>query len=960
MKRRKIFALLTVLMLLTTLVPVTSGATQAPAPRSAYKLPDGPAPERLAVEDRVAAVSYDEASKGEMVQMWVELTDQPLALAQDSNLARLDAKQTAVARQAQALGAVELARVKHLFNAVAVRVPAESVAALRAIPGVKSVTPVVDGVVDLINSVPWIGAVRAQEELGYTGEGVNVAIIDTGIDYTHAAFGGPGTVEAYAQAVTGTMAAVITDTFAAGWLWPDPRIKVITGTDFVGPFYDGDAVTELSPDPDPIDDGPGAGHGTHVASIAAGLLVTDATVALVGQGVAPDANLFAYKVCSSISTSCSGIAMVQALEEAYLDGADVVNMSIGAIYGGGYESYATTVAATTAAEQGILIATSCGNSGNLPYITGAPGASNGVLATAASNAGGQVGVGLRVDAPESIADTYLGFDFDWAPDPVEDITAPVVYVGLGCSVDDYPPGLVVTDTIALILRGGCRFDQKVLNAELKGAVAGVIFTANPGDAPFAGSGNPIVTIPGMMISNQDGTLISNTLSSGVVTATIGPDIVVPRPEIADVMASFSSRGPRIWDNGFKPNVTAPGAGIAAAGAGTGTGTSVRGGTSMASPHNAGTMALMREAYPDMPVERIYNAIMNTAQPELYQDVNGGTRAPVARQGAGLIQTDAALETTTIAWDDANDMAHLSFGYQAVSDTWVMTKTVRVWNTRDIPGGTPNLYRTYDIAFTNVYTDDEGAGVMVKIEPERIWITDGMSKTFDVGVYVDAAGLKEWYLNAGALGSNGDAMTDIEFDGFVTIEEVWPGTGIPEVEDEINLPLYLLPHKASDVMAEPLEINLDSYVDTSGVFTLTNSAAYTGTTGIYAWMIDDPTADVVTGTLDVDMVGVSAYDSPYGPMFEFAIVAAEARAHPYIARFNVHIDVNGDGMEDYILYNTDLSRIPGFEAYQGQSYVFLRDLAAGATYFEFYNITNLNSKVMRFLLPAADIGLTSDM
>jgi len=372
-KRHKFFTLLTLLTLLATFVPMAS----ASPPRPQYTLPEGSAPERLDVQDGVTAVPSGKTMARGEVRLWLELAGQPLVAlinasgpmtpaAQLNYRNVLDAKQSTVAAQAEALGAVELARMNYLVNLVAVRAPASSVAALRAIPGVVGVYPVVNGAVDLVNSVPWIGAERAQEELGFTGDGVTIAIIDTGIDYTHASFGGPGTEAAYTEAMTGTNAMVITDTFATGWSWPDPRIKVITGTDFVGPYWDGDTVTALSPDPDPLDDGPGAGHGTHVGSTAAGLLVTDTAGVLVGQGVAPDADLFAYKVCSSVSTSCDGIAMVQGMEQAVIDGADVINMSIGATYGGAYESYPTTVALTNAAEAGLLVAVSSGNSGNLP------------------------------------------------------------------------------------------------------------------------------------------------------------------------------------------------------------------------------------------------------------------------------------------------------------------------------------------------------------------------------------------------------------------------------------------------------------------------------------------------------------------------------------------------------------------------------------------------------------------
>src|SRR5204863_5448551 len=118
---------------------------------------------------------------------------------------------------------------------------------------------------------------------------------DTGIDYTHKGFGGSGTLAAYAAAY-GTGTNDVKNTKTEGLF---PTAKVIGGFDFVGEVWPNGP---LAPDPDPIDFN---GHGTHVADIIGG-----------NSGVAPGVKFLACKACSSVSTACSGVALLEAMDLA--------------------------------------------------------------------------------------------------------------------------------------------------------------------------------------------------------------------------------------------------------------------------------------------------------------------------------------------------------------------------------------------------------------------------------------------------------------------------------------------------------------------------------------------------------------------------------------------------------------------------------------------------------------------
>ncbi|MCS7062329.1 MAG: S8 family serine peptidase, partial [Anaerolineae bacterium] len=305
------------------------------------------------------------------------------AAQQRAYAAQLTNIQNAFLRNARTLGATELARVSKALNAVIVSIDAAQIGKLAALPGVKSVRPVRHYERDLNQTVPYIGAGFVHNTLGITGTGVTVAVLDSGIDYTHANLGGPGTPAAY-EAAWGTSISDTrntTVTVSTGF----PTAKVIGGYDFVGELWP--TFGARSEDPNPIDAPPApiaaGGHGTHVADIIAGRNVSD-----THRGVAPGAQLYAVKVCSSVSSSCNGIALLKGMDFALdpngdddlSDAADIINMSLGASYGQKEDDLSE--AAANAVRAGVVVVASAGNSADRPYITGSPSSAPEVIAVA--------------------------------------------------------------------------------------------------------------------------------------------------------------------------------------------------------------------------------------------------------------------------------------------------------------------------------------------------------------------------------------------------------------------------------------------------------------------------------------------------------------------------------------------------------------------------------------------------
>src|SRR5438034_11248732 len=422
-------------------------------------------------------------AKGE-IDVVVRLIDAPLAVAHGRNAKQLGGalnpgqqraylkglaqKQDALMGQVRGLGGRELGRVSKALNAVIVRIDASRIPDIAALPGVEGIRPVIDYQLDLSDTVPYIGA-SAVQAAGFDGTGTRVAVLDSGIDYTHAFLGGAGTAAAYTAAY-GTTTSDARNTTTDGLF---PTAKVVGGFDFVGELWprpnaalcgldpSGNPRTCLLPDPDPIDCGPAAipapcagSHGTHVSDIIAG---NDGGS---HKGVAPGASLYAVKVCSSVSTSCSGVALLEGMDFALdpngdgdiSDAVDVVNMSLGSAYGQKEDDL--SAASANAVNLGIVVVAAAGNNADRPYITSSPASTPEVISAAQTQVPSAIDYPLVVNSPASIAGTYANTStVDWAPIGAGFTSQPVAFVGRGCPGDPYladPSGKV-----ALIDRGVC-------------------------------------------------------------------------------------------------------------------------------------------------------------------------------------------------------------------------------------------------------------------------------------------------------------------------------------------------------------------------------------------------------------------------------------------------------------------------------------------------------------------------
>ena len=410
------------------------------------------------------------------------------------------------------------------------------------------------------------------------------------------------------------------------------------------------------------------GHGTHIASVAAGNRVN----ATLGSefvdkisGMAQQAHIAVYKACwlepgESVGV-CSTADLTQAIEDAVADGVDIINYSAGS---DDDIVDADDLALLAAVNAGVLVVAAAGNEGPDPETVDSPAAAPWVLAVGASSRrGGRFHDAIRVNSPASVQNDYVAVEADFTP-LLRDkgpLTLDLVLVDdgiygffdttIGTTFDACETVSNTTELsgkIALIQRGGCNFDVKVRNVQDAGAKAALIFS-DQGEAIIMTGSRSDITIPALMIGHDDGELLRARLVAGdAVGVTLQKGLFLRVADPGNLMAAFSSRGPNQWQTDvLKPDLTAPGVEILGAQTPDGA-NNLRGetfqylsGTSMAVPHVAGIAALLKEAHPDWSPAALRSALITTARQDVLNQ-DGETPADPFDFGAGHVVPNAAF------------------------------------------------------------------------------------------------------------------------------------------------------------------------------------------------------------------------------------------------------------------------------------------------------------------------------
>jgi subtilisin family serine protease len=698
----------------------TAGAQPAPGAAPALSVPGAPG---LAAQfrQRITKLSTPMQRAGGPVTAFVELkataavdaaTDQQRRgasrdaarrAARDARAAT-DSLASAVFGQARSrdASARELYRTGNAVPGIMVHADAATLRALASRPDVVSVKLATPVSPTNSSAVQLTKTLQAWQSTGKFGDGVKIGIIDTGTDYTHADFGGPGTTAAY-QAIDPT---TVDPSFF-------PTAKVIGGTDFAGNAYDAANTTDSTvftpkPDPNPLDCN---SHGTHVAGTAAGLgenadgstftgdyasLTPDALNAMkIGPGTAPKASIVSLKVfgCTG-STNLTEQALDFALDPNgdgdFGDHLDVVNLSLGSDFAA--EDDPGNAFVDKLAANGVVPVIAEGNAGDLYDAGGSPGNAARSIAVASSRDGFILEDAAQVSAPAADAGAKAGqysvaFTGYATLDSTEQAVALTDSTNTdGCSTFSAADKAAVAGKFAFLewddnaANRRCGSAVRADNANAAGA-AGVLLTStlNVFNGGIAGD----TALPMFQFTADTANAIRSDVRAGTVSVRLAGALrtslkTFPK-NIEDTVSGFTSRGAR--GPVLKPDVAAPGDTIASASNGTGTGVLVDSGTSMATPHTAGIAALVRQVHPDWTVEEVKAAVMNTADGDIFSGENktGSVFGP-QRTGAGRADAQAAVTTPALAFDrDDPGVVSVSFGTVEAAGPVTRSKTVTVEN-----------------------------------------------------------------------------------------------------------------------------------------------------------------------------------------------------------------------------------------------------------------------------------------
>jgi len=545
------------------------------------------------------------------------------------------------------------------LNAVAVQLNGTSLDTIAAAPMVQQVQYNTLYYPDLSQSYKIINASGAWTAAGgraKAGAGIKIGDIDTGIDNNHPFFDPTGF--SYPAGFPKCDAADSTTNT------PDKNCKYVTAKVIVAKVFFNKAKVQ-SLDAQAIQD-----HGTHTAGIAAGVTGKTAIVQGVSisdmSGIAPGAFLGNYNVFPGNVLNARSEDILNAVDAAIADGMDVLNLSLGGAgkgksFGNRAGIDVLSIGLDNATEAGVVVAVAAGNSGPGAETVESPGRAPKVITAGAST--NQHFVGEPFTYPSG-GGTTVGAavgDFSALPTGSDNLFDTG---SNGCSSFSGASG-----KLAIINRGTCTFSQKVANAKAAGAVGVLIINNVAGDPiAMARTSGFDDNIPAVMIGLNEGAALR---ASGATTAAAVDSFQEFITANKDILAGFSSQGPTSPDTLIKPDATSVGVNVLSSITCVGKAITCGGegswaffsGTSIATPHFAGSSAVLLQLHPTWSPDQVKSALANTSD-RVIQDAKTGTFdvGPMA-QGAGRENlTNAANATIWFEPDSA------SFGKVSSSNT----------------------------------------------------------------------------------------------------------------------------------------------------------------------------------------------------------------------------------------------------------------------------------------------------
>ena len=749
---------------------------------------------------------------------------------------------------------------------------------------VEKVLPIIDHELHVEAVNPYINAAPVNAS-GNTAQNQTVAVLDTGVDYTHKAFGGEGTVEAWDAAQSDPTSVA----------WPQGIVK--GGYDYVRD--DQDPIEHITTD----DDGKVVGLTSHGTAVSHSV-----------TGIAPGVELLAYSVCAG---GCTGTAQIKALEAAMDpngdglldDRADVINMSLGGEFGSTQAQYGSQYLVQRAVKLGTNLVISAGNDSNHPFRIGEPSTTPNALSVGAMTHPSST----TTNAKGSIAGEVAEFELaSFGPQDIVTLTHldfELVYPETNnFACEAFAKDVDFTGKAVLLDRSGCDFTAKALNAQARGAEIVIIANheENDGPAPVGGF-DEAVTVYTFGISKEEGDKLKGALSAGEVAEY---EFTTFFESTAGAVAGFSSRGPAL-DGLLKPEITAPGTSIMVADSGSQDKLAPNTGTSFSGPITAGAVALVREARPELSALEIKAVLMNTANLNITTApraiIKDSPLAPISLIGAGLVDVEKAIASPVTAMVEQPEydtkQAALSFGFDTLAEETSYTKTVEITNHSDKD-------KIYELRAEARYDNDAQTDALSWDFPETINVPAGRTLEFDVTLTIDPSKLHEWKMtnpfNATSLSERTAALDLSEYDGALVFNDL-------EASDNhaLHLVYHVLPKAFSGAEVGKMS------ADNGDVLTITN-------TGFNDLSFNSPllvaSADAkpelrysITNVATT-VYGANPESCASGLLQATSVQLADEVMLGRQVGINVFLDVDNDGTHDYQITNYSASgrsvSIPG--------------------------------------------------
>jgi minor extracellular serine protease Vpr len=585
------------------------------------------------------------------------------------------------------------------------------------------------------------GAWGAAGGRGMAGAGIKIADIDTGIDETHPFF--DPTNFSYPDGFPKC------DALDSDSHTPDQDCRYVSPKVIVAKvFYN--KARQQGLDAQAIQD-----HGTHTAGIAAGVYPSeDAVVNGVTiddmSGIAPGAWLGNYNVFPGNVDNARSEDILNAVDAAIADGMDVLNLSLGGSYHGNNDLLAMGL--DNAVDAGLVVAVAAGNSGPGQGTLESPGRARKIITVAAST--NRHFVGQPFTYPASGGTTIGAAVGDFPPLPTASFGLYFNTELTACTSVD--PG--ASGNVVVVNRGGCTFSTKVRNAIAAGAIGVVVINNVAGDpVAMAKDGGGGDDLPAVMIGKNEGADLRTANPPDASAVATFEEFVTPNQ---DILAGFSSQGPTAVDFAVKPDVTSVGVNVLSsitcvgkpAGCpGDGSGWAFFSGTSMSTPHIAGSAAVLL-GLNDWSPAQVKSALVNRADLVIKDAVTGTHDVGPTAQGGGRENLSVAADATT--WMDP---VSASFGRVTVGHPTSVTITL------SNPTGTDE---TFSVSITKFTPDTFGgtvpliwnAGILSAGDnritvPGSVTVPANGSTTMTVTVNAGLRDVVQGWINLDGPGSN---------------------------------------------------------------------------------------------------------------------------------------------------------------------------------------------------------------